>query len=127
MVKTAAEKSFDRLVRLAKKLKLEDVAVGTTYGSPALRVHDRPFVSIKEAEVMVLHCPLEVKEMLMEMAPEIYFQTPHFEGWPGLMVRLDLIGDEELMIRIENAWRFKAPKTLAAKRPTAAYSTSPFC
>jgi len=23
------------------------------------------------------------------------------------------------MIRIENAWRFKAPKTLAAKRPTA--------
>jgi hypothetical protein len=68
---------------------------------------------------MVLHCPLDVKEMLMEMAPEIYFQTPHFEGWPGLMVRLDVIGDEELMLRIENAWRFKAPKKFAAKRPTA--------
>jgi len=119
MVKTAAEKSFDRLVRLAKKLKLEDVEVGTTFGSPALRVHDRPFVSIKDAAIMVLHCPHEVKEMLMEMAPDIYFQTPHFEGWPGLMVRLDLIGDEELMIRIENAWRFKAPKKLAAKRPLA--------
>lgn len=36
------------------------------------------------------------------------------------MVRLDLIGDEELAIRIENAWRFKAPKRLAEKRPTAA-------
>ena len=119
MVKSAAEKSFDRLIRLAKTLKLEDVAVGTTYGLPALRVHDRPFVSIKEAEVMVLHCPLEFKEMLMEMAPEIYFQTPHFEGWPGLMVRLDLIGDEELMLRIENAWRFKAPKSVTAKRSTA--------
>jgi hypothetical protein len=119
MPKTPAEKSFDRLVRLARMLKLEDVAMGTTYGAPALRVHDRPFVSIKEADVMVLHCPLDVKEMLMEMAPEIYFQTPHFEGWPGLMVRLDVIGDEELMLRIENAWRFKAPKKLAAKRPTA--------
>jgi hypothetical protein len=117
--KTAADKSFDRLVRLAKRLKLEDVVVGTTHGAPALRVHDRPFVSIKEAQIMVLHCPLEVKEMLMEMAPDIYFQTPHFEGWPGLMVRLDLIDDEELAIRIENAWRFKAPKRLAAKRPTA--------
>lgn len=117
--KTAAQKSFDRLVRLAKKLRLEDVVVGTSYGAPALRVHDRPFVSIKEAEVMVLHCPLDVKEMLMEMAPEIYFQTPHFEGWPGLMVRLDRIGDEELALRLENAWRFKAPKRLAAKRPTA--------
>ena len=116
--KTAAQKSFDRLVRLAKKLRLEDVVVGTSYGAPALRVHDRPFVSIKEAEVMVLHCPLDVKEMLMEMAPEIYFQTPHFEGWPGLMVRLDRIGDEELALRLENAWRFRAPKRLAAKRPT---------
>ena len=38
---------------------------------------------------------------------------------PRRHIALDLIGDEELMIRIENAWRFKAPKTLAAKRPTA--------
>jgi hypothetical protein len=119
MSKAAAEKSLDRLVRLSRKLKLEDVVVGTTYGAPALRVHNRPFVSIKEAGVMVLHCPLEVKEMLMEMAPDIYFQTPHFEGWPGLLVRLDAIGDEELMLRIENAWRFKAPKRLAARRPAA--------
>ncbi len=117
--KSSADKSLDRLVRLARKLKLEDIAVGTSFGQPALRVHDRPFVSIKTAGIMVLHCPLEVKEMLMEMAPDIYFQTPHFEGWPALMVRLDQIGDEELALRIENAWRYKAPKRLAAKRPTA--------
>ncbi len=119
MAKSPAEKSFDRLVRLARKLKLDDVAIGTTYGAPALRVHDKPFVSVKEANVMVLHCPLEAKEMLIEMAPEIYFQTDHFKGWPGLMVRLDVIGDEELAIRLEDAWRFKAPKKLAAARPMA--------
>jgi hypothetical protein len=119
MAKSATEKAFERLVRLAKKLKLEDVAVGTTYGSPALRVHDRPFVSVKEDDLMVLHCPLEAKEMLMEMAPDIYFQTDHFKGWPGLLVRLDVITDEELSLRLEDAWRFKAPKKLAAQRPTA--------
>lgn len=111
------EEDFARLVRLAGELKLEDVAVGTTHGdAPALRVHDRPFVSLKEAGTMVLHCPQEVKAMLLEMAPDVYFQTPHFEGWPALMVRLSKIGDEELAGRIEDAWRFKAPKRLAAKR-----------
>jgi hypothetical protein len=118
MSKAAAQKSFDRLVRLANSLDLPDVEVGTTHGAPALRVRDRPFVSIKGDDLMVLHCPLEMKEMLMEMAPEIYFQTKHFKGWPGLLVRLDVIGDEELSLRIEDAWRFRAPKKLAATRPT---------
>ena len=119
MANSSGQKSFDRLVRLATKLGLSDVTVGTTYGAPALRVHDRPFASIKADDLMVLHCPLEAKEMLMEMAPDIYFQTDHFKGWPGLLVRLDVISDEELSLRLEDAWRFKAPKKLAATRPTA--------
>lgn len=119
MPKSASQKAFDRLTRLSTKLGLDEVAVGTTYGAPALRVHDRPFVSIKADDLMVLHCPLEMKEMLMEMAPEIYFQTDHFRGWPGLLVRLDVISDKELSFRIEDAWRFKAPKKLASARSTA--------
>src|SRR3569833_1735871 len=67
---------------------------------------------------MVLHCQLEAKEMLMERAPDIYFQTDHFKGWPGLLVRLDVITDEELSLRLEDAWRFKAPKKLATQHPT---------
>lgn len=118
MAETTAQKAFDRLVQLSEHLKLEDVTIGTTYGAPALRVHDRPFASIKADDLMVLHCPREMKEMLMEMAPDIYFQTDHFRGWPGLLVRLDVIGDEELSLRLEDAWRFKAPKKLAAARPT---------
>jgi hypothetical protein len=119
MPMSTAQRSFDRIVGLAKKLKLAEVEIGTTYGAPALRVKDRPFASIKADDLMVLHCPLEVKEMLMEMAPEIYFQTDHFKGWPGLLVRLDVIGDEELTLRLEDAWRFKAPKKLVAQRPAA--------
>lgn len=119
MAKTAAEKPFDRMLRLVAVLGLEDVAAGTSYGAPALRVHDRPFAALKADDLMVLHCPLEVKEMLMEMAPDIYFQTSHYQGWPVLLVRLDVIADEELSLRLEDAWRFKAPKMLAAKRPVA--------
>jgi hypothetical protein len=119
MTRSSVQKSFDRIARLARRLDLPKVEIGTTHGGPALRVHDRPFASIKADDLMVLHCPLEMKELLMEMAPEIYFQTDHFKGWPGLLIRLDVIGDEELSLRLEDAWRFKAPKKLAAARPTA--------
>jgi hypothetical protein len=120
MADMTTDGSFARLVRLAKTLQLADVTEGTTYNAaPALRVRDKPFASIREPGIMVLHCPLEVKDMLIEIAPDIYFQTPHYEGWPALLVRLDVIDDEELSLRLEDAWRFKAPKKLAATRPTA--------
>lgn len=119
MTKGHSQKSFDRLIRLAKTLALPGIEIGTTHGAPALRVHDRPFASIKADDLMVLHCPQEAKEMLLEMAPDIYFQTDHFKGWPGLLVRLDVISDEELSLRLEDAWRFKAPKKLAATRAVA--------
>jgi hypothetical protein len=119
MRRTDADKAMDRLLRLSRRLALAEVEVGTSYGAPALRVRGRAFASIKADDLLVLHCPLEAKEMLMEMAPEIYFQTDHYQGWPGLLVRLDIIDDEELGLRLEDAWRFKAPKRLAAARPTA--------
>lgn len=121
MAASRTEAAFRRIVRLAAALGLEEVAEGTTYNdAPALRVRDRPFASIREPGIMVLHCPLETKDLLLEIAPDIYFQTPHFHGWPGLMVRLDAIGDAELSLRLEDAWRFKAPRRLAARRPPRA-------
>jgi hypothetical protein len=55
--------------------------------------------------------------MLMEVAPHIYYQTDHYRGWPGLLVRLDIIADEELSLRLEDAWHYRAPKRLAAAHP----------
>jgi hypothetical protein len=118
MPKTGVDKAMDRLVRLSRKLGLAEVEVGTTYGAPALRVRDRPFVSIKADDLMVLHCPLEMKEMLMEMAPDIYFQTDHYKGWPGLLVRLDVITDEELAHRLAKAHAERAPPRRVRRRRT---------
>jgi hypothetical protein len=48
------------------------------------------------------------------MAPDVYFQTDHYVGWPHLPVRAAVIGDEELRLRLIGAWLFRAPKKLAA-------------
>lgn len=108
------ETEFARMLRLARAMELPEVTESTSYGSPALKVRDKSFASVKAPGIMVLHCPHDQKELLLEIAPEIYWETDHFKGWPGLMVRLEVISDEELAMRLADAWRFRATKRLAA-------------
>jgi hypothetical protein len=51
-------------------------------------------------------------ELLIAARPDVYFLTPHYEGWDAVLVRLDIVDDEELAGRIEDAWAF-----VDAKRP----------
>ncbi len=109
----ARETEIERILRICAGRGLPEVVESTSYGSPSVKVRSKDFASVHGPQEMVLHCPLEQKELLMEIAPEIYWQTDHFKGWPGLLVRLDLISDEELGLRLEDAWRFRAPQRLA--------------
>jgi hypothetical protein len=53
------------------------------------------------------------KFALIEEQPEIYFTTPHFKGYPAVLVRLDLISVQELEELIVDAWLARAPKRIA--------------
>jgi hypothetical protein len=105
---------FERVTRLATEAGLPEIGPGTSYGTPALQVRGKMFVRIKEAGILVVMCALEEKAMLIELAPEFYFETDHYKGWPAMLVRLDVIGDRDLTQRLIAAWRQKAPKRLAA-------------
>ena len=54
------------------------------------------------------------KLALIESEPEIYFTIPHFDGFPAVLVRLELIGVAALEELIVDAWLARAPKKLAA-------------
>jgi len=71
-------------------------------------------VTVKNNETIVLSLPIDRKDQLMEMAPEIYFQTDHYVGWPSLPLLIAVIGDEELQQRLVEAWQHRAPKKLLA-------------
>ena len=45
--------------------------------------------------------------------PGVYFTTPHFDGYPAVLVRLAEIGVDELTELVTDAWLAQAPKTLA--------------
>jgi hypothetical protein len=106
------ETAFARVRQVALARGLPGIEEGTSYGTPALRVGRKPLVRMKDAETLVFMCAIEAKELLMEAAPDIYYQTDHYKGWPALLIRLAAISDEELGHRIETAWRMQAGRRL---------------
>jgi hypothetical protein len=56
---------------------------------------------------------LGAKEALIAAQPEVYFTTPHFDGYPAVLVRLDEIDADELEEVIVESWLDRAPKGLA--------------
>ncbi|NUP11291.1 MAG: MmcQ/YjbR family DNA-binding protein [Polyangiaceae bacterium] len=53
---------------------------------------------------------LDTKEALISSRPDVYFTTPHFDGYPAVLIRLKVIKVRELRERIEEAWLDRAPK-----------------
>jgi len=45
----------------------------------------------------------------------VYFTTPHFDGYPAILVRLDRIAVPELEELLVEAWLARAPKRLATQ------------
>lgn len=91
---------------------LPEVEEGASYGTPALKVRKKMPSRIKDADTVVVACPLEEKELLIEAATEFYFETDHYRGWPAILVRIHAIPLEELALRLRRAWLAQAPKTL---------------
>lgn len=114
-VSAKPEPAFDRMVRLCREAELPGVAVGTSYGAPALRARNKAFALLKDESCMVLNCGHELKAFLLELAPETYWVTDHFRNWPGLMVRLDRISDTELQDRLVQAWKQRMTKKQVAE------------
>jgi hypothetical protein len=56
-----------------------------------------------------------VKFALIADDPGVYFTTPHFDGYPAVLVRLAEIGVAELTELVTDAWLAQAPKTLVKK------------
>lgn len=67
---------------------------------------DGPILAARVADV-------GVKEALLADDPDVFFTTPHFDGYPAILVRLDHIAVAELEELIVEAWLARAPRRLA--------------
>jgi hypothetical protein len=120
--------TWDEVRQIA--LALPETDEDTSRGSARWRVKDKGFVwerPLRRADLRALgdHAPdgpvlaayvpdLGVKDALVADDSEIYFTTPHFTGFPAVLVRLDRIDAAELAELVTEAWLTRAPKRLAA-------------
>jgi hypothetical protein len=61
---------------------------------------------------------LDVKELMLSDARGVYFTTPHFDGYPAVLVRIpDLarLDREELQDLVAEAWLTRAQKRIAKR------------
>jgi hypothetical protein len=113
-------------------LALPETSEGTSWGNVSWRVRDKLFVwerPLRPADLKIWTPPAHdapdgpilgarvehagAKEALLADDPAVYFTTPHFDGYPAILVRLDRIASDELAEVIVEAWLCQAPKRLA--------------
>jgi hypothetical protein len=58
---------------------------------------------------------LEMKDVLLASNPGVYFTTPHFDGYPAVLIRLGKISTKELKDVITEAWLARAGKRAVAE------------
>ena len=102
-------RDWDAVVAFA--LALPDTYIESFYGTPCPKVNKRAFVSPgHEAGSFHVLAPHDEKAILLETDPETFWQTPHYEGWPGLLVRYDSTDPERVRLVIRRAWWDRASK-----------------
>ena len=98
-------------------LALPGAEESTSYGQPAFRVRGKLFawLSPHEQGALVLKCDPEERPLLIDAQPDAFYVTPHYKGYPAVLVRLDVVDDDELAERVTDSWLGTAPKRLVDK------------
>ena len=104
---------------VAYALSLPDTVLTTYFGGPAVKANDRAVVTpSREPDSFCLHIDKGKIEMLMEIDPDTFWQTPHYQGYPALLVRYDSANRELVMDQIAASrdWAMARPKPKPRKK-----------
>jgi hypothetical protein len=97
---------------------------GRVHDAPAVRVHgklvaylpsnprSRAADASDDEEFLVIRCDLAERAALLEEDPATFFVTPHYQSYPGVIVRLASVRPDQLRELLTEAWRLVAPKRL---------------
>lgn len=68
-----------------------------------------------DGDILAVWLPdLAAKESLLADDPDVYFTTPHFDGYRVILIRLENVWAAELEELMVEAWIDRAPKRLSA-------------
>jgi hypothetical protein len=101
--------------------RLPGVEVGSWYGTPGLKVGGKGFCRLRtDPDALVIHVlDLGDREALLQGDPDVFFSTPHYDGSPYVLVRLEKVRPGLLQELIEDAWRIRAPRRVLLEHEQA--------
>jgi len=95
----------------AYALSLPDVEESTLHGVRCVRLRGKLLVNdTRLADAVSLSLDHGDIDLLMATEPQTYFKTPHFEGWPAVLVRYEAADDARLREQIDKAWVRRASR-----------------
>ncbi|MEO6877556.1 MAG: hypothetical protein ABI205_03680 [Gemmatimonadaceae bacterium] len=108
-----------RVRAIAKKLP--DVEEGTTYGYPAFKVGGKPFALFpkkKEVEPGTLGVRMSILEREHRIAaqPRLFYVTPHYQDYPSILARVELMSDSALRELLESGHEFMVAESKRLKK-----------
>lgn len=97
---------------------LPEVHESTWWRSPALKVGKKGFARLRdEAEGgLVLQCEMVEKEALLASGDPAFYTTPHYDGYPFILIDLDRVAPDQLRELLDAAWWLAAPAKLRKQR-----------
>ena len=103
--------TFDQVTALGNQLP--EVAVSTSYGTPALKVRGKLMARLKEdGTTLVVRVSAEEQERMLNIWPDVYFLTDHYRGHPWVLINLERATIDYVESSLRHAWMQVAPKTL---------------
>jgi hypothetical protein len=104
--------NWQQLCKLGRELP--EVVEDVWFRTPALKVRGKSFVRLKEdgQSVVFMLESVDEQEFLTGAQPDVYYITDHYRGYPAILARLAALRAPEARLRLERAWRIKAPRSL---------------
>ena len=95
-------------------LRYPGVERSTWFGTPSLKVARKGMCRLRtDPDALVIRVlDLADREALLKGQPDVFFSTPHYDGYPYVLVRLGKVEPSQLEELVEDAWRIRAPKRL---------------
>ncbi len=96
--------------------RLPGVEAGTSYGTPALKVKGKFLTRLRleDDSLVFTDVPLDERELLLAMEPDLFHITPHYQDYPAVLARLSRIDEATIFKFLERRWRSVAPAKLRA-------------
>jgi hypothetical protein len=96
--------TFEEFVATA--LALPNTTLGTRYGQPAVFREEKLMLALREDEVsVVIKTGWDSRYEVFSEQHESVFSNAHYDGWPGFLVRLDLVEADLAERFVEMSWK----------------------